>query len=46
MHPLGRIAKPEEVANAVVYLCSDGASFITGESLNVDGGYLAQGWHD
>ena len=46
MHPLGRIAKPEEVANAVVYLCSDGASFITGESLNVDGGYLAQGWHE
>ena len=46
MHPLGRIAKPQEDASAIVDLCSEGAAFITGESLNVDGGYLAQGWHE
>lgn len=38
-HPLGRIGQPEEVAEAVVWLCSDGASFITGQSLAIDGGY-------
>jgi NAD(P)-dependent dehydrogenase (short-subunit alcohol dehydrogenase family) len=41
-HPVGRIGQPDEVANAVVYLCSDGASFITGHTLRVDGGYTAQ----
>jgi NAD(P)-dependent dehydrogenase (short-subunit alcohol dehydrogenase family) len=41
-HPVGRIGQPDEVANAVVYLCSDGASFITGHTLTVDGGYTAQ----
>lgn len=39
--PLGRIGKPEEVANAVAFLASDEASFITGVDLPVDGGYLA-----
>jgi NAD(P)-dependent dehydrogenase (short-subunit alcohol dehydrogenase family) len=41
-HPVGRIGQADEVANAVIYLCSDGASFITGHTLTVDGGYTAQ----
>ena len=41
-HPVGRIGKPEEVAAAVIWLCSDGASFITGQSMIIDGGYIAQ----
>lgn len=40
MHPLGRVGVPEEVANAVLWLCSKGASFTTGHALPVDGGYL------
>jgi NAD(P)-dependent dehydrogenase (short-subunit alcohol dehydrogenase family) len=40
--PLGRIGRPEEVAAAVLFLCSDVASLITGTSLLVDGGYTAQ----
>ena len=40
--PIGRIGQPEEVANAVVWLCSDAASFITGHSLRIDGGLTAQ----
>ena len=40
-YPLGRIATPEEVAEAAVWLCSDVASFVTGEALPVDGGFLA-----
>lgn len=43
LHMLGRIGDPEEVANAVVFLCSDRASFITGADLAVDGGYSALG---
>jgi NAD(P)-dependent dehydrogenase (short-subunit alcohol dehydrogenase family) len=42
MQPLGRMGTPEEIANAVVWLCSDEASFVTGTSYPVDGGYTAQ----
>lgn len=38
--PLGRLGRPEEVAEAVVFLASEGAGFITGEILDVNGGYL------
>jgi len=40
--PLGRYGKPEEVANVVAFLASDEASFITGESVIIDGGQLAE----
>jgi NAD(P)-dependent dehydrogenase (short-subunit alcohol dehydrogenase family) len=40
IHPLGRLGKPEEVAEAVVWLCSDAASFVTGAILPVDGGVV------
>jgi NAD(P)-dependent dehydrogenase (short-subunit alcohol dehydrogenase family) len=39
-HPIGRIGRPEEVAEAVLFLASERSSFIVGESLVVDGGYL------
>jgi NAD(P)-dependent dehydrogenase (short-subunit alcohol dehydrogenase family) len=42
-HVLGRAGDPEEVARAVLFLCSDDASFITGTDLTVDGGYSALG---
>ncbi len=42
LHPIGRIGKPEEIAEAVVWLCSDAASFVTGHTMTVDGGYVAQ----
>jgi NAD(P)-dependent dehydrogenase (short-subunit alcohol dehydrogenase family) len=41
-HPMGRLGDPSEVANAILFLASDEASFITGAILPVDGGYLAQ----
>jgi len=39
MHPIGRFGKPEEIASAVTWLCSDDASFVAGQSLTVDGGF-------
>lgn len=42
-HLLGRTGSPEEVAAAVLFLCSDEASFITGTDIRVDGGYTAMG---
>jgi len=40
-HPLGRFGKPEEVANVIVFLASEEASFVTGVAWRVDGGYVA-----
>ncbi len=40
--PLGRVAQPEEIASAAVYLASDESDFVTGHTLFVDGGYLSQ----
>jgi NAD(P)-dependent dehydrogenase (short-subunit alcohol dehydrogenase family) len=40
-HPMGRLCQPEEVADAVLWLSSDKASFITGETLAIDGGFLS-----
>jgi NAD(P)-dependent dehydrogenase (short-subunit alcohol dehydrogenase family) len=42
MHPMARLGTPEEIAQAVIWLCSDAASFITGHPLAVDGGLVAQ----
>ena len=42
LHPIGRAGTPEEVAEAVVWLCSDAASFVTGHAMSVDGGFVAQ----
>lgn len=42
-HLMGRVADAEEVANAVLFLCSDEAGFITGTDIRVDGGYSAMG---
>ena len=42
MHPIGRIADPEEIANAVVWLLSDNASFVLGHTLIVDGGAVSR----
>lgn len=39
--PIGRMGEPGEIAEAVVWLCSDASSFVTGAILPVDGGYLA-----
>jgi NAD(P)-dependent dehydrogenase (short-subunit alcohol dehydrogenase family) len=41
-HPVGRMGTPVEVAASVLLLCLDGASFVTGHALLVDGGYVAR----
>lgn len=42
LHPIGRMGRPEEIAAAAVWLCSNAASFVTGHALTADGGYVAQ----
>jgi len=42
MEPVGRLGQPEEVAEAVMWLCSDASSFVTGDAIPVDGGWTAQ----
>ena len=38
--PMARMGRPEEIADAVLWLCSDAASYVTGQSISVDGGYV------
>ncbi len=40
--PVGRLGKPEEIAEAIYWLCSDASSFVTGETIAVDGGFVAR----
>jgi len=40
-HPMGRMASEDEIASAVLWLCSPGAAFTTGAAIAVDGGFLA-----
>ncbi len=38
--PMERMERPEEIADCVLWLCSDAASYVTGQSISVDGGYV------
>jgi 2-keto-3-deoxy-L-fuconate dehydrogenase len=40
VQPIGRMARPDEIAKLALYLCSDDAAYITGQSYNIDGGYM------
>jgi NAD(P)-dependent dehydrogenase (short-subunit alcohol dehydrogenase family) len=40
-HPIGRMGRPDEIANGVVFLCSDAASFMTCDELVIDGGFAS-----
>ena len=42
LSPSGRMGRPEEIGETVVWLCSDAASFVTGHAMPVDGGWTAQ----
>lgn len=42
MHPMGRMGKPEEIASTVLFLSSGGSSFITGQAIAIDGGFVAR----
>jgi NAD(P)-dependent dehydrogenase (short-subunit alcohol dehydrogenase family) len=42
LEPIGRFGLPDEIANAVIWMCSDEASFVTGHAMAVDGGFVAQ----
>lgn len=42
MEPVGRMGEPEEVANLAIWLCSDESSFVTGQAIAVDGGWVTQ----
>ncbi len=42
LHPIGRIGRPSEVAELIVWLCSPNASFVTGANVPIDGGFVAQ----
>ena len=39
---MARLGQPEEIADAVLWPCSDGSSYVTGEAVDIDGGFLAQ----
>jgi NAD(P)-dependent dehydrogenase (short-subunit alcohol dehydrogenase family) len=42
MEPIGRLGRPDEIADAVVWLCSDRSTFVTGQAIAVDGGFVAR----